>query len=91
MMGNSVEMQLGSHTNIALVYCHSVKCSLSLCCSSVSSKSDSLFIPHEFACLNHSVLSAAHKYAPPTDHTHFTLRQQPQASVQLRNEILQKG
>ena len=57
----------------------------------VSLKSDCSFIPHEFACLNHSVLSAAHKYTPPTGHTHFTLRQQPQASVQLRNEILQKG
>jgi negative elongation factor A len=57
----------------------------------LSLKSDCSFIPHEFACLNHSVLSAAHKYAPPTGHTHFTLRQQPQASVQLRNEILQKA
>ena len=61
------------------------------CISIVSLKGDCSFIPHEFACLNHSVPSAAHHYAPPTGHTHFTLRQKPQASVQLRNEILQKG
>ena len=59
--------------------------------STVSHKTDSSFTPHEFACLNHSVLSAAHNYTPPTDHTHFKLRQQPQASVQLRNDMLQKG
>ena len=59
--------------------------------SSVSHKTDSSFTPHEFACLNHSVLSAAHNYSPPTGHTHFKLRQQPQASVQLRNDMLQKG
>ena len=45
----------------------------------------------EFSCLNHSVLSATHNYAPPTGHTHFTLRQQLQASLQLRNDMLQKG
>ena len=48
------------------------------CISIVSIKNDCSFIPHEFACLNHSVLSAAHNYAPPTGHTHYTLRQQPQ-------------
>ena len=57
----------------------------------VSKRTDGAFVPHEFACLNHSVLSATHNYAPPTGHTHFTLRQQPQASVQLRNDMLQKG
>ena len=63
----------------------------SLFFSPVSLKSDNTFIPHEFACLNHSVLLSAHNYTPPTTHSHFTLRQQPQASVQLRNEMLQKG
>ena len=57
----------------------------------VSKRTDGAFVPHEFCCLNHSVLSATHNYAPPTGHTHFTLRQQPQASVQLRNDMLQKG
>ena len=56
----------------------------------VSKRTDGAFVPHKFTCLNHSVLSATHNYAPPTGHTHFTLRQQPQASVQLRNDMLQK-
>ena len=57
----------------------------------VSKRTDGAFVLHEFACLNHFVLSATHNYAPPTGHTHFTLRQQLQASLQLRNDMLQKG
>ena len=71
-------------TNYAVCHCH-------FNTHVVSKRTDGAFVPHEFACLNHSVLSATHNYAPPTGHTHFTLRQQPQASVQLRNDMLQKG
>ena len=57
----------------------------------VSSDANNVFIPHEYAYLNHSVLSGSHGYSVPSGHTHFTLKKKPQASVQLRNEILQRG
>ena len=58
---------------------------------SVSKQSQQLFIPHEFAYLNKSVLEESYGYSPPDTHNHFVLKKRPQASVQLRNEMLQRG
>ena len=57
----------------------------------VSRQSQQLFIPHEFAYLNKSVLERSHGYSTPDSHNHFVLKKRPQASVQLRNEMLQRG
>ena len=57
----------------------------------VNHDSANIFIPHEYAYLNQTVLASSHGYNPPSDHTHFLLKKKPQASVQLRNEILQRG
>ena len=57
----------------------------------VSKQSQQLFIPHEFAYLNKSVLEGSYGYSAPDTHKHFVLKKRPQASVQLRNEMLQRG
>ncbi len=49
------------------------------------------FTPHEYAYLDRSVLQASHNFNVPSGHQHFVLKSQPQASIQLRNEMLQKG
>lgn len=56
----------------------------------LSGHAPSPFTPHEYAYLNESVLAAQPNYSAPS-HTHFTLLRQPQASVQLRNEVLQRA
>ena len=57
----------------------------------VNKQSQQLFIPHEFAYLNKSVLEGSYGYSAPATHKHFVLKKRPQASVQLRNEMLQRG
>ena len=75
------------YISVTLPHCHF---NILVCLCSVKKDGWCLHSTHKFTCLNHSVLSATHNYAPPTGHTRFTLRQQPQASVQLRNDMLQK-
>ena len=57
----------------------------------VSKQNQQLFIPHEFAYLNKSVLEGSYGYSAPDTHKHFVLKKRPQASVQLRTEMLQRG
>ena len=57
----------------------------------VSKQTHDSFIPHEYGYLNQTVLEGSHGYTMPTQHEHFVLRKQPQASVNLRCEMLQRG
>ena len=57
----------------------------------VSKQTHDSFIPHEYGYLNQTVLEGSHGYTMPTQHEHFILRKQPQASVNLRCEMLQRG
>lgn len=57
----------------------------------MSNHTHHLFTPHEYAYLNHSVLQDSHNFTVPSGHNHFVLKSRPQSSVQLRNEMLQRG
>ena len=49
------------------------------------------FVPHEYPYLNQTVLHNTHNFSASLGHQHFVLKSQPQASIQLRNEMLQRG